>query len=94
MVTLPVSGHFCGPWGSGELFFFGGVLFFAGLGLLKRNQLARRIQIVLAALVAVDMISSLFSSESGILEKSVPIVAIVFLILMFLPSAREQFARP
>lgn len=74
--------------------FIGGLLFFAGLGLLKRSQLARRIQVVLAALVALETISALFSSEGGLLGKGVPVVAISFLILMFLPSVREQFAGP
>jgi len=72
---------------------FGMLLFLSGRGLINRSQLARRVQISIAVLVAWSASFSLFTPGDGLPEAIALSVGVAFVILMLLPSVSIQFAK-
>lgn len=69
----------------------GGMLFYAGRGLLNRSQMSRRIQIGLALVIAYSGSFSIFTYGERFTGAVVLCLSMGFVILMFLPSIRTQF---
>ena len=87
-------GAACGMIGLAGSIFIGAMLFFGGRGLLKRSQLARRLHIAIAAILSWQIFFAFSRYCHDLIESiAVPIVAIMFLVLMFLPSVKAQFAK-
>ncbi len=97
LVKWPTSGDSTGlgaglsAMGLAGSLIIGGMLFYAGRGLLNRSQMSRRIQIGLALIVAYSGSFSIFTYGERFAGAVALCLAMAFVILMFLPSIRTQF---